>query len=112
MAGKSAGGQGDQRSKHPGVGNGPGRGVGPRAEQEDTTGEFDTNVRQNVGPGRAVAIGEVGGTNRRQRALTEINAEKAKAEDRRDDDPTAGQRLPRKQRDHSREYFEKLREGK
>ena len=104
-------GQGLGQGNKPGDGLGGGRGVGFRPEQEDKTGTFDSTVRQNITKGKAVVIGEAAGKNLRERKRGEIRVEFAKPVETRESDPTAGQRLPRSERDHTREYFERLRKG-
>ena len=72
---------------------------------------YDSNVRQQLGKGAAIPIGEADGPNIKGRVQEQIKAE---IESAKHDaaDPLTGQRLPRSQREHAKEYFDALREGK
>jgi len=100
-----AGGKGDGKGKKPGGGLGPGRGQGDRPLEEDQAGTYDSRVRQKLQGGTAVLKDFVEGPNVKGRALEEVKAgiQAARAEE---SDPLTGQRLPKAQREHAREYFE------
>ena len=94
-----------------GQGLGGERGTGDRAEQEMDTRFYDTQSGGDSQPGgRGVIVGELSGPNISGKALEELKMElnSAKSDDA---DPLAGKRLPRKQRDHVRQYLRSFREG-
>ena len=95
----------------PGMGMGEGQGQGDRPEEETGTGFYDSQVRTKPGRGRAVITGIAKGENRAGQALEEIKSEIATAQTS-DDDPLTGQRLPKRQRELAKEYFDAFREGK
>ncbi len=97
--------------KIPGSGLGEGKGQGDRPEEEDDVDTFDSRVRDKMKKGETVYGGQVGGENRKGTTQVEVQeavltslAEDAEALD---DSP-----LPKSQRDHTREYFNAVREGK
>jgi hypothetical protein len=94
-----------------GRGLGEGQGRGDRPEEETGTGFYDSQVRAKPGQGKAVATGIAFGPNKSGQALEEIKAE-IEAGRRSNDDPLTGQRLPKPQRELTREYFDSFREGK
>jgi hypothetical protein len=104
-------GQGQAKKQgKPGNGLGKGRGQGDRPEHENQTSFYDSNVRQNVGKGRAVVTDKVDGPNRKGEVREEIKSsfETSKHEAA---DPLTGQRLPREYREHAKTYFDAIREG-
>jgi hypothetical protein len=106
------GGGGNNKKGQGGDGLGAGEGgFGERPENAHDTKTYDSRVRQNVGRGAAVVAGLVDGPNAKGQAIEEIKTqvESAKKEQ---SDPLTGQRLPRQQRDHVQEYFDKFRNGK
>jgi hypothetical protein len=95
----------------PGVGLGAGQGIGPRPEEEDpNVGFYDADSPVKVGPGSAVVVGEVEGPNVAGKVQEGLK-DQFEAAKRESADPLTGQRLPRKVRDHAKEYFDRLREG-
>ena len=90
---------------------GAGRGWGDRPEEEGDTSFFKTKVRQKIGPGSAVVVGEVEGPNVKGNVAREIK-EQVEAARHQPSDPLTGQRIPRKRREHAKEYFDRFREGK
>lgn len=92
-----------------GMGMGDGQGKGDRPESETSTGFYDSQVAAKVGKGKQVVIGSAGGPNRPGDAMEEIQQqfEAAKSVD---DDPLTGVRLPKSQRELTRQYFEKFKE--
>jgi hypothetical protein len=72
---------------------------------------FDSRVRQTVGKGPGQVTGLAAGPNLKNRAEAEIQTEAAAVEHG-STDPLSGQRLPKKQSEHVREYFDSFREGK
>ena len=96
-------GDGDKDGK-PGQGLGKGRGDGARPEAKTNGTFFDSRVQQTVGKGAAQITGLTGGPNLKNQAEAEI--QKAAAEiEHGSTDPLSGQRLPKKQSEHAREYF-------
>lgn len=106
-----AGGAGDKfQEGPPGNGLGPGRGQGDRPEAEDQVGVYDSKVDLQIGKGSAVVTGEAGGPNIKGQVKESIQTDFQQA-GRTQADPLTGQRLPKAQKDHAREYFDMLREG-
>lgn len=95
----------------PGMGMGDGQGQGDRPEEETGTDFYDSQVRAKPGKGKAVVIGSANGKNRKGLVLEEIKSEVASVSES-NDDPLTGVRLPKRQRDLTKEYFERLRQGK
>ena len=87
------------------------RAEGHRPEKATDTKFYDSNVKQKLDKGTAVSVGEADGPNIKGQIQEAIKAEVEAA--RHDSaDPLTGQRLPRSQREHAKEYFDSLREGK
>lgn len=103
------GGFGSQFGQKPGNGMGPGRGFGPRPDEENATSFRDSQVRAQPGRGRAVIKGEIDGPNIKGRVLEAIKEEMTAATSEQAD-PLTNQRLPRSRREHAEEYFNALRE--
>lgn len=103
------GGEGKGEGK--GRGMGEGRGEGDRPESETDTNFYESQVRSEMGRGRAVVAGSAEGPNKAGQALEEIKAEMV-AGQKSEEDPLTGQRLPKPQRQLTREYFDAFREGK
>jgi hypothetical protein len=85
-------------------------GKGDRPENENKTGFYDSQVRQNVGKGTAVVTDLVDGPSRKGEVQEEIKTQFESAK-READDPLNSQRLPRDYREHAKKYFDALREG-
>ncbi len=110
-------GEGDK----PGMGNKEGKGGnglgagkggwGKRPIAKDDVGFRESQVSQNIGPGKAVITGEVDGPNMKGQVQQEIQ-QQVEASKREASDAVIRQHLPRNQRDHAKEYFDALREGK
>lgn len=104
------GGMSDQFSEMPGNGLGQGRGEGFRPEEETETGEYNARERAKLQPGQAVRVGDAFGKNRvgmtpedvKEQILSSINE---------DPDPQTEQQLPKAQRKHVNEYFQRKRDG-
>ncbi|MGO9113749.1 MAG: hypothetical protein ACLP9L_31345 [Thermoguttaceae bacterium] len=95
----------------PGKGLGKGRGDGARPDAKTNGSFFDSRVPQKVGKGAAQITGLAGGPNLKNQAEVEIQKTTAEIEHG-STDPLGGQRLPRKQSEHARQYFDSFREGK
>ena len=93
-----------------GRGMGEGRGEGDRPESETDTGFYESQVRAKPGRGKAIVTGAAPGKNKAGQALEEIKVE-IEAGRHSTDDPLTGQRLPKPQRELTREYFDAFREG-
>ena len=89
---------------------GVGRGQGARPEEKADTAFYDSHARQKVGKGAASLAGFVDGPNVKGNSGEEIKRQweslKSKSAD-----PLTGQRIPRKHRQHAKEYFDRFREG-
>jgi len=96
--------------RKPGFGLGEGKGQGERPEQETEAGHYLSKVGARPKAGEAVGVGDAGGANiaglTKKQAQAEVSSSMSK-----DSDPLTNQRLPRSQRDHAKEYFERFREG-
>ena len=98
----------DTQSK---VGVGQESGNGVRQEDKLHGKFFDVRVPQTIGKGASHIVGLAGGPNLKEQAEAEI-AETAARIERGSADPLSGQRLPKKQSEHVRQYFDSFREGK
>jgi hypothetical protein len=98
-------------SEMPGRGMGEGRGEGERPEEESDVNFFDSQVRDKMKKGQTVFGGKIGGENRkgisRVQVQEEIQRELAGEPEPLDETP-----LPKNQREHTRDYFKSLRDGK
>ena len=90
---------------------GRGGASGHRPESPTDTKFYDSNVKQKIGRGSAVVVGDAYGPNAKGdvKQQIKIEIESAKHDSA---DPLVGQRLPKSQREHAKEYFDALREGK
>ena len=101
------GGQGDR----PGDGRkGEGAGQGYRAEEKTDTDTIQARNRGNAKAGPSVITGDADGPNKSGLSKTAAREVIESAENA-DTDPLENVRLPRVERDHSNEYFDKLRQG-
>jgi hypothetical protein len=93
-----------------GDGLGNGSGFGDRPEQEEDTNTYETQVRGQVKRGKAIIAGFADGPNRKGVTREDIKSsvESALVEE---SDPTENQTLPRTEREHAQQYFDRLREG-
>ena len=80
-----------------------------RNKKEDTN-TYETQVRGKLDKGKAIIAGFADGPNRKgisredvQRAVEGAISDEA--------DPTENQTLPRTEREHAQQYFDRLREG-
>lgn len=96
----------------PGKGKtGKGRGQGERDEEENKTNFYDSRVADQARKeGRSVKIGDAGGKN--VKGKTSLEVRQAVTENLgKDPDAQDEFALPREQREHSKQYFEKFRKG-
>jgi chemotaxis protein histidine kinase CheA len=95
----------------PGSGLGEGKGQGDRPEEETDIDFRDSRVREKMKKGETVYGGQVGGENRKGTTKVEVQdavlTSLSEEPEALDDTP-----LPKSQRDHTREYFNAVREGK
>jgi hypothetical protein len=93
-----------------GDGMGEGQGRGDRPEEKTNTAFRDSQVRQQVDKGSMSVAGYVDGPNKKG-DVNEAIKEQMEAAKHQANDPLTGQRIPRKQRQHAKEYFDRLRKG-
>lgn len=93
------------------AGTGPGRPPGSDPQDEPDANAYQSQVRGEAKAGRATVAGPAGGENRKgltqeevQNAVFDALAEET--------DPLDNQPLPRSQREHTQQYFDRLREGR
>ncbi len=91
-------------------GLGEGRGRGPRPIAEDDVKFRDSQAPAKVGPGAIVVSGTAGGPNLRTGAVGAIRGEIQRLQDE-PIDPLATQPVPAPYREHTREYFDGIRES-
>jgi septal ring factor EnvC (AmiA/AmiB activator) len=93
-----------------GKGYGRGVGKGDGEEEEIDAGTYDSQVRGEPKQGRGVIAGFADGPNRKGVSREEVKeAILGAITDK--SDPLENQTLPRVERDHTREYFDRLRQG-
>ena len=102
-------GMGNMMSEFPGEGMGEGQGKGDRPESETNTGFYDSQVAAKPGKGNHVVIGSAGGPNKPGQAFEEIQ-QQFEAAQAAEDDPLTGSRLPKAQRELTKQYFGQFRE--
>ncbi len=103
-------GSSDQFSVNPGKGMGRGQGQGERPEEETKTGFYNSRVRSQPKKGQVVRIGDAEGPNRTGQSLVKAG-EQVESAFKEDPDPIVQEKLPRLEKRHATEYFEKLRKG-
>ncbi len=101
-------GKGDEGE--PGMGLGEGRGKGERPESKTETSVYESRVKGNVQAGEAVRTGSANGPNQAGNTLQDVK-DQLKSSVSQDADPLIDLRLPKKEREHTREYFRRYREG-
>ena len=94
----------------PGDGLGKGNGKGDRPESEGDTNTYETQVRGKVKKGKAIIAGFADGPNRKGVTREDIKAA-IQSQISEESDPTENQSLPRTEREHTQQYFDRLREG-
>lgn len=95
----------------PGNGLGRGTGQGERPEEATETGTYDTQVRNQPQAGPGIIAGRADGPNRKGISREAIKtAVMGAISDQ--VDPLENQTLPRVERDHARDYFDRLRQGR
>lgn len=102
---------GTMPGQFPGRGMGEGQGEGERPEEETDTDFFDSRIRDQMKRGETVYGGKVGGENRKGSTQVEIqNAVLTSLSE--EPEPLDDTPLPKLQKDHTRDYFNTIREGK
>lgn len=102
-------GMGQGEGDGEGDGQGEGSGSGDRPEEEDDVDFYDSRQRDKMRMGETVMGGKVGGANKKGATQYEVQAAvlSSMAED---PEPLNDVPLPRAQRDHTRSYFDSVRE--
>lgn len=98
------------RGEQPGWGIGSGRGQDERPPAEIETGVYESRVSGQVQPGEAVRIGSAGGPNQPGQMLQEAR-DQLQSSFAQEADPLVDLRLPKKEREHTRDYFRRYRQG-
>jgi hypothetical protein len=93
-----------------GDGRGDGQGAGYRPEQETETGEYQARERVKPQAGEAVRVGDAFGPNRAGMSQEEVK-QLILSSLRGETDPLTDQRLPKSQKDHVRQYYQRMDEG-
>ena len=89
-------------------GKGEGRGAGERDREDDKTGKYKSRVKGDLQKGQTVVTGDADGNNITGRSTSEVREIVRKSMNEKTD-PLENQVLPKSQREHAKEYFEKLR---
>ena len=100
-------GEGDKPKWQDGMG-GKGKGAGERDREEDKTGKYKSRVKGKLQKGQTVVTGDADGNNISGRSTSEVREIVRKSMSDKAD-PLENQVLPKSQREHAQEYFEKLR---
>jgi tetratricopeptide (TPR) repeat protein len=103
-------GQSQMEDGIPGYGLNEGKGRGERPEEKTDTASYDSQAQSKINKGKAVMIGHADGPNIKGQTREEakeaiLNSTPEKS------DPLTDAQLPRDQKDHTREYFEKYQDG-
>lgn len=109
--GMRQGNRGNMLSDMPGDGLGEGQGEGDRPEDMDEVDFYDSQVRDRMKMGENIFGGKIGGENRKGVSRVEVQNEIAR-EMTAEPEPMDETPLPRNHREHSRDYFNQLREGR
>ncbi len=103
-------GNGNGNGEGKGDGMGKGQGSGDRPETETDTNTYETQVRGKVQKGNAIIAGFADGPNRK--GITQEDVKQSiEAALSKESDPSENQTLPRAEREHAQQYFDRLREG-
>jgi hypothetical protein len=104
------GGKGKGKGKGKGNGLGAGQGEGERPEEETDKSFYDTKVNADAKAGEAVRVGDAGGNNVSGKSKESVK-EAIQGALAKDPDSLEDVNLPRDQREHAKQYFEKFRKG-
>jgi hypothetical protein len=102
---------GSMPGQFPGMGMGEGQGEGERPEEETDVDFFDSRMRDQMKVGETVYGGKVGGENRKGTSQVEVQ-EAVLTSLSEEPEPLDNSPLPKAQRDHARDYFKTVREGR
>lgn len=102
--------KGSQRGNRPGDGNGEGEGEGDRDEEESQTDTFESQVRDRFRKGESFQGGKIRGVNRKGVTKEEVK-QAILAEQPEEAKSLESAVLPKAQRDQTREYFDRMRQG-
>ncbi|GIW97799.1 MAG: hypothetical protein KatS3mg111_1132 [Pirellulaceae bacterium] len=89
---------------------GQGTGAGKRDEAEDDVDFFDSRIRDQMRRGETIYGGKVGGPNKKGVSLAEVQ-QAVLASITEEPEPLEDTPLPKAQREHTRDFFNLLREG-
>ena len=103
-------GQGNGKNGQPGMGMGEGEGMGARPEEATDTSFYESQVRGKVQGGEAIRTGSASGPNRAGRSFEDVK-EQITSELSEDAEPLVDVRLPRKELEHTKRYFERYNKG-
>ena len=95
----------------PGMGMGEGSGQGERPEERTDTSPYESRVAAQPQAGEAIRTGDADGPNLAGRSQQQVREEIQSALSRASD-PLTDQRLPRDQREHARQYFERFHQDR
>ncbi|MFO0939788.1 MAG: hypothetical protein U0930_03385 [Pirellulales bacterium] len=104
-------GQGKMMSEFPGRGMGEGQGEGERPEEENEVDFFQSQVRDQVKKGEMKFGGKIGGENRKGVSRVQVQEEIAK-DLASEPEPLDDTPMSKTQREHTRNYYNTLRDGK
>lgn len=107
------GGNGDSDKRGKGKGDfakNRGQGEGLRDEEQTDTSKYNTRVAADPKAGESVRIGDAGGPNKAGKTLEAIKEEIQTALAK-EPDALEDVTLPRDQREHAKQYFDKIRKG-
>lgn len=90
---------------------GKGPGGGARDKEDEDTGTYKSRVKGKIQRGETVVTGNADGENLPGRTVSEVR-ELIQSSVSKESDPLEDQQLPKSQREHVQQYFEKLRTGK
>ncbi|TWU20708.1 Chromosome partition protein Smc [Novipirellula galeiformis] len=94
-----------------GNGLGKGSGFGDRPEAEEDTNTYESQVRGQVKKGKAIIAGFADGPNRKGVTQEDVK-QSIEAAISKESDPAENQTLPRAEREHAQQYFDRLRDGR
>ena len=100
--------KGEDDPKWQDMAKGQGRGAGEREREDDKTGKYKSRVKGKLQKGQTVVTGDADGNNITGRSTSEVREIVRKSMSDKAD-PLENQVLPKSQREHAQEYFEKLR---
>lgn len=95
-------------SEQSGDGMGPGQGYGERPEEATETGLYDSQVAGQLQRGQTVVTGVADGPNVAGQTQVDVR-EAIQSALRERADPLTDEQIPRDQRDHAKEYFQRFR---